>query len=156
MTVHVKADPSISWEILITEGPTFIGLPSSGDVEAAPAAFGMGPETLPTFTPTQAYSVAFVCSGVGALTLASSSFTHVATPSCGGESSSFTPADQVPGQPVTLSVDAPPSVGWEIFIYYDDSSTVPTCPPVWVQSGSRAQVAISVARNAAICANKGR
>jgi hypothetical protein len=148
MSVNVKADPSISWEILITEGPTFIGLDSSADVEAAPAVFGMGPDTLATFSPTQTYSVAFVCSGVGGLTIASSSFTHIATPTCGGGSDSFTPPDQVPGQPVVLSVDAPKSVGWEIYIYYDDGATAPSCPAVFVES------AAGLARDAGICANR--
>jgi len=156
ISLHVKADPSVSWEILITEGPTFIGLSSSADVGAAPAAYGMGPDTLATFSPTQTYSVAFVCSGVGALTISSSSFTHIATPSCGGSSDSFTPADQVTGQPVVLSVDAPPSVGWEIYVYYDDGATAPSCPAVWVQGGTPAQRAANLAREAAVCANKGR
>jgi hypothetical protein len=151
ISVHVKADPSISWEILITAGPTFIGLSSSADVAAAPAAFGMGSATLATFTPTHTYSVAFVCSGVGALTIVSSSFTHVATRTCGGNSNSFTPPDQVTGQPVALSVDAPSSVGWEVYIYYVNASSAHICPAVWLPSGTKAQREAILAHGAAVC-----
>ena len=156
ISVHVKADSTISWEILITAGPTFIGLSSSADVGAAPAAFGMGSDTLATFSPTQTYSVAFACSGVGPLTIASSSFTHVATPTCGGNSGSFTPPNQVPGQPVVLSVDAPPSVGWEIYVYYADGPAAPICTEVVVPSGTSAQRAADLARDAVVCANERR
>ncbi len=154
ISVHVKADPSVSWEILITAGPTFIGLSSSADVAAAPAAYGMGPDTLATFSPTQTYSVAFVCSGVGALTIASSSFTHIATPSCGGNSDSFTPPNQVPGEPVVLSVDAPPSVGWEIYIYYANGPNAPTCPPAVIPGGTPEQREAILAHDAAVCADR--
>jgi hypothetical protein len=154
ISVHVKADPSVSWEILITAGPTFIGLSSSADVAAAPAAYGMGPDTLATFSPTQTYSVAFVCSGVGALTIASSTFTHIATPSCGGNSDSFTPPNQVPGEPVVLSVDAPPSVGWEIYIYYDNGPDAPTCPPAVIPGGTPEQREAILAHDAAVCADR--
>jgi len=131
VSVHVTADPSISWEILITEGPTDLGEPSPADVGVAPAAYGMGPGSLPAFTPTQTYSVAFVCSGVGSLTIVSSTFTHTATPTCGGNSDYFTPPGQVAGQPVSLSVEAPAGVGWEIFIYQVGASGSPgACGPV--------------------------
>jgi hypothetical protein len=156
VSVHVTADPSINWEILITEGPTDLGVPSSADVGVAPAAYGMGPGSLPAFTPTQTYSVAFVCSGVGSLTIVSPSFTHTATPTCGGSSDYFTPPGQVPGQPVSLSVAAPASVGWEIFIYQDNGSAAESCPAVWIPAGTPAQQAASRARNAAVCAQAGR
>jgi hypothetical protein len=141
-----------SWNSV--SAPTFIGLSSSAGAAAAPAAYGMGSDTLATFSPTQTNSVAFVCSGVGALTIASSSFTHIATPSCGGNSDSFTPPDQVPGQPVAPSVDAPPSVGWEIFIYYDNGPTAPTCTEVVIPSGASAQREAILAHDAALCANR--
>ena len=84
ITVHVKADPSIGWEILITAGPGPLELQSSGAVAVAPAAFGMGSSSLPTFTPTQTYSIAVVCSGAGTFSIRSSSFAHTATPTCVG------------------------------------------------------------------------
>jgi hypothetical protein len=131
MSLKVKADASISCEILITEGPPSLTLQSSGDVPVAPAAFGMGAAEVPTFTPTQSWSIAAVCSGVGTLTIRSSSFTHSATPGCVQGTVSFTPPDEVPGQPVSLSVEAPSSMGWEIFIYRVTPSSSPAaCPPV--------------------------
>lgn len=117
ISVKVITSPAISWEILITEGPTALVLPSSGDVGVAPVAYGMGASDLPTFTSAEPWSIAVVCSGAGTLTIRSSSFTHTFTPSCLGWTTYFTPTDEVPGQPVTLSVDAPSRMGWEIFIY---------------------------------------
>jgi hypothetical protein len=130
ISVGVKADPSISWEILITEGPAMLGLPSSGDVGIAPAAFGTGSATLPAFTPNQTWSIAVVCSGVGTLTIGSSNFTHAATPGCVNSTTYFTPTGEVPDQPVSLSVDAPSGMGWEIFIYRAGAPSSPAaCPP---------------------------
>ena len=83
ITVHVKADSSISWEIQIVEGPDFL-VSAPGDVPLAPVAFGMGSMTLPAFTPTQAYTVEVACSGAGTLTIGSPGFTHTATPNCVG------------------------------------------------------------------------
>jgi hypothetical protein len=132
MRVKVKADASISWEILITEGPPALALQSSADVQVAPATFGMGAADLPTFTPTTSWSIAVVCSGVGTLTIRSSSVTHTATPGCVQGTVWFTPPDEVPGQPVSLSVEAPPSMGWEIFIYRVAPSSSPAaCPPAY-------------------------
>jgi hypothetical protein len=74
----------------------------------------MGPEVLPTFTTNQHYTIAFSCSGPGSLTVITSGVAHVATTQCGGNTGWFTPPNQVPGQPVSVSVEAPPSVGWEI------------------------------------------
>ena len=129
ISVQVKANPSISWEILITEGPGPLELQSSG-VEVAPAMFGMGSASLPAFTTTKSYSIAVVCSGIGTLRLGSSNFTHTATPTCGGITDSFTPPDQVPGQSVSLSVEAPASMGWEVYIYNVEPSSSPAaCPP---------------------------
>jgi hypothetical protein len=127
ISIRVKADPSIGWEILITEGPgpLEIGTPN---IQIAPVAFGMGSATVPAFTPTQSWSIAVVCSGVGTLTIGSSSFTHTATPGCVQGTETFTPPDEVPGRPVSLSVDAPPGVGWEIYIYrVGPPSTVGFC-----------------------------
>jgi hypothetical protein len=154
MSPQVKADPSISWEIVITEGPTALLLGSSGDVQVAPAASGMGSSTLPAFTSTKAWSIAVVCSGVGTLTIGSPSFTHVATPTCVGLTAAFTPAGQVPGQPVSLRVDAPPAMGWEIYVFYNGSAGS-SCPAVWAQGGTPAQRAAILARIAALCAGRG-
>jgi hypothetical protein len=153
ITVHVKADPSIGWEILITAGPGPLELQSSGTAPAAPAAFGMGSASLPTFTPTKTYSIAVVCAGAGTLTIGSSSFTHMATPTCVGLTDSFTPADQVPGQPVSLTVDAPTSVGWEIYVFYNGSAG--TSCPVVIPAGTPAQRAAIEAHYAALCAARG-
>jgi hypothetical protein len=131
MNVRVKADPSISWEILITEGPPILALQSSGDVQVAPEASGMGAAAVPAFTPTQSWSIAVVCSGVGTLTIRSPSFTHTFTPSCLGWTTYFTPTDEVPRQPVTLSVDAPSGMGWAVFIYRVGAPSSPAaCPAV--------------------------
>lgn len=119
--LQFTADPSVSWEVQITEGPDGIILPELGnlgpvtqDVGVAPKEVGMGPEVLPIFTTNQHYTIAFSCSGPGSLTVITSGVAHVATTQCGGNTGWFTPPNQVPGQPVSLSVEAPPSVGWEI------------------------------------------
>ena len=153
ITVHVKADPSIGWEILITAGPGPLELQSSGTTQAAPAAYGMGSSALPIFTPTKMYSIAVVCSGAGPLTIGSSSFAHIATPTCLGLTNSFTPADQAPGQPVSLTVDAPPSMGWEIYVFYNGSAS--TSCPVVIPAGTPAQRAAILAHEAAVCAARG-
>jgi hypothetical protein len=153
ITVHVKADPSIGWEILITAGPGPLELQSSGTAPAAPPAFGMGSSSLPIFTSTKTYSIAVVCSGSGTLSIRSSSVAHIATPTCVGLTDSFTPADQVPGQPVSITVDAPPSMGWEIYVFYNGSAST-TCPVV-VPAGTPAQRAAIAAREAALCAARG-
>jgi hypothetical protein len=156
MSPQVKADPSISWEIVITEGPNALLLGSSGDVQVAPAAYGMGSSALPAFTSTKTWSIAVVCSGVGTLTIGSSSFTHVATPTCVGLTDSFTPAGQVPGQPVSLTVDAPPAMGWEIYVFYNGSAGS-SCPVVIPgPAGTPAQRAAIRAHYAAVCAARGR
>jgi hypothetical protein len=121
ISVQFTADPSVSWEVRITEGPEGILLPELGnlgpvtqDVGVAPKAIGIGSTVLTTFTPTQRYTIAFSCSGPGPLTVITSGVSHVATTLCGGNTGWFTPPHQVPGQPVSISVDAPSSVGWEI------------------------------------------
>ena len=121
ISLQFTADPSVSWEVQITEGPTGIILPELGnlgpvtqDVGVAPKAIGMGSAVLPSFTTNQHYTIAFSCSGAGSLTVISSGVAHVATTLCGGHTGWFTPPHQVPGQPVSLSVEAPSSVGWEI------------------------------------------
>jgi hypothetical protein len=153
INVHVKADPSIGWEILITAGPGPLELPSSGTVAVEPAAYGMGSSSLPIFAPTKTYSIAVVCSGAGTLSIRSSSFAHVATPTCVGLTDTFTPTGQVSGQPVSLTVDAPASMGWEIYVFYTGSASA-SCPAV-IPGGTPAQRAAIAARYAALCAARG-
>jgi hypothetical protein len=148
ITVHVKADPSIGWEILITARPGPLELQSPGTVAVEPAAYGMGSSLLPIFTSTKTYSIAVVCSGAGTLSIRSSSFAHIATPTCVGLTDSFTPADQVPGQPVSLTVDAPASMGWEIYVFYNGPAG--TSCPVVIPAGTAAQ------RAAVLCAARAR
>ncbi len=121
ISIQFTADPSVSWEVRVTEGPQGIVLPELGnlgpvtqDVGVAPEALGMGSTVLPTFTPTHRYTIAFSCSGPGSLTVVTAGVAHVATTQCGGNTGWFTPPNQVPGQPVSISVEAAPSVGWEI------------------------------------------
>src|SRR6202035_4563819 len=123
ISVHLKADPSISWEILITEGPAYVGWPSPDDVAVVPAA-------LPTFPPTASYAVAFACSGLGALTIGSTDFSQIAAPTCGGGYDFFEPPAEIPGRPVSLSVEAPPSVAWEIVIFQGRLSSSQGCQGV--------------------------
>jgi hypothetical protein len=121
ITAQITADPMVSWEVRVIEGPGGVVLPEKGnqgpvtsDVSLAPAAFGMGSAALPTFTPNQRYTIAFACSGAGTLTVVVSGVAHVATTLCDGSTGWFTPSDEVPGHPVSISVEAPPSVGWVI------------------------------------------
>jgi hypothetical protein len=135
MNARVKADPSISWEIVITEGPGPLEL-ATPNIQLAPVALGMGSATLPAFTPTESWSIAVVCSGVGTLTIGSSSFTHAATPGCVQQTQTFTPPDEVIGQSVTLSVDAPPGMGWAIYIYRVGPPSTPAACSAFRPAGS--------------------
>ena len=119
--LQFEADPLVSWQIQITEGPEGIILPELGNlgpvtqnVGVAATELGMGSAALPAFTTSQHYTIAFSCSGAGSLTVVTAGVAHVATTNCGGNTGWFTPPAQVPGRPVSLSVDAPSSVGWEI------------------------------------------
>ena len=121
MNAQITADPLVSWEVQVIEGPGGIGLPEKGnlgpvtsDVSLAPAAYGIGSAAVPTFTPEQRYTMAFSCSGAGSLTIIIGGVTYVATTECGGNTGWFTPPNQTPGQSLSLSVQASPGVGWEI------------------------------------------
>lgn len=121
ISLQFTADPSVSWEVQVSEGPPGIILPELGNqgpvtqnVNVAPAEFGMGSAALPSFTPPQHYTMAFSCSGAGPLTITIGGVPYVATSLCGDHTGWFTPPNQVPGQPLSLSVEASPSVGWEI------------------------------------------
>ncbi len=121
ITAQITADPMVSWEVQVTAGPAGIILPELGnlgpmthDVGVAPTAMGIGSAVLPSFTTNQHYTMAFACSGAGSLTIVIGGVAYVATTLCGGHTGWFTPPNQVPGQPLSLSVEAPPSVGWEI------------------------------------------
>jgi hypothetical protein len=121
ISTQFSADPSINWEIQVSEGPDGILLPELGNqgpvtqnVSIAPQAMGIGSAVLPSFTPHKDYTVAFSCSGAGSLTIVIGGVDRTATTQCGGHTGWFTPPDQVPGQPLSLSVVAAPGVGWEI------------------------------------------
>ncbi len=121
ISLQFTADPSISWEVQVSEGPTGIILPELGNqgpvtqsVGVAPAAMGTGSAVLPSFTTEGHYTMAFSCAGAGSLTITIGGVPYVATTLCGGHTGWFTPPDQVPGQPLSLSVEALPSVGWDI------------------------------------------
>ena len=75
---------------------------------------GTGSEVLPSFTTDKDYTMAFSCAGAGSLTITIGGVPYVATTQCGGHTGWFTPPNQVPGQPLSLSVEASPSVAWEI------------------------------------------
>jgi hypothetical protein len=121
VNVRFTADPSISWEVQISAGPSGIILPELGnqgpvtqDVSVAPAEYGIGSAVLPSFTADKQYTMAFSCSGAGSLTIVIGGVAHTATTLCGGNTGWFTPPNQVSGRPLSLSVQASPGVGWEI------------------------------------------
>jgi hypothetical protein len=121
VSLQFTADPSISWEVQISDGPDGIILPELGnqgpvtqDVSVAPAEYGVGSAALPSFTTDKQYTMAFSCSGAGSLTIVIGGVAHAATTLCGGHTGWFTPPNQAPGQPLSLSVQASPGVGWEI------------------------------------------
>jgi hypothetical protein len=126
VTTYVTAGPAVSWEILITDGPPPILAPPGGRA-LTPIAYGRGSDSVPVFTAAKTYSIALDCSGAGSLTI-SSSLSQAATISCAQYAQfSFTPSDQVPGQPVSLSVVAPSGVGWEVEVLEDGGPAPGTC-----------------------------
>lgn len=121
ISLRFTADPSISWEVQVSEGPDGILLPELGNqgpvtqsVGVAQPSIGIGSAVLPSFTTNQHYTMAFSCSGAGSLTITIGGVPYVATTLCGGNTGWFTPANQAPGQSLSLSVQASPGVGWEI------------------------------------------
>jgi hypothetical protein len=121
ISLQLEADPSVSWQVEVTAGPDGIILPELGNqgpvtqsVAVAPAAMGSGSAVLPSFTIEQHYTMAFSCSGAGSLTIVIGGVPYVATTLCGGHTGWFTPPNQVSGRALSLSVEASPSVGWEI------------------------------------------
>jgi hypothetical protein len=134
ISVHVAADPSISWEILITEGPAYVGLPVTADSVIGVPSYGFGSASITKFTPTATYSVAFSCSGVGSLTISSADFSQVATPYCGGGFYYIYPPAQVSPHAVSLTVEAPRSVAWEIVMFQGPLPTEGSCyQGLWYQ-----------------------
>jgi hypothetical protein len=126
VTSYITADPAVSWEILITDGPPPILAPPGGRA-LQPSAYGRGSDSVPVFTAATTYTIAIDCSGAGSLTM-SSSLSQVATILCAQYAQFyFTPSDQVPGQPVSLSVVAPPGVGWEVEVFDDGGPAPGTC-----------------------------
>jgi hypothetical protein len=126
VTTYVTAGPAVSWELLITDGPPPV-LPPPGGRALRPIAYGRGSGSVPVFTAAKTYSIAIDCSGAGSLTI-SSSRSQEATISCAQYAQfSFTPSDQVPGRPVSLSVVAPSGVGWEVEVFEDGGPAPGTC-----------------------------
>ncbi|MFZ0178632.1 MAG: hypothetical protein WAL84_02005 [Candidatus Dormiibacterota bacterium] len=116
VTTYVTADAAVSWEILMTDGPPPILVPSAGARAVAPTAYGRGSGGVSAFTAATVYSIGVGCSGAGSLKIAAST-SQVATIRCGGLSEFFTPSDQVRGQPVSLSVVASSTLGWEVEVF---------------------------------------
>lgn len=116
VTTYVTADSAVSWEILMTDGPPPILVPSAGARAVAPTAYGRGSGDISAFTAATVYSIGVDCSGAGSLKIATST-PQVATIRCGGLPEFFTPSDQVPGQPVSLSVVASSALGWEVEVF---------------------------------------
>jgi hypothetical protein len=121
ISLQLEAGPSVNWQVEVTAGPSGIILPELGNqgpvtqsVGVAPASMGTGSEVLPSFTTDKDYTMAFSCAGAGSLTITIGGVPYVATTQCGGHTGWFTPPNQVPGQPLSLSVEASPSVAWEI------------------------------------------
>lgn len=126
VTTYVTADPAVSWEILITDGPPPILAPPGGRA-LRPIAYGRGSGSVPVFTAAKTYSIAVECTGAGSLTI-SSSLSQAATISCAQFANFFfTPSDQVPGQPVSLSLVAPSGVEWEVEVFEDGGPAPGTC-----------------------------
>jgi hypothetical protein len=126
VTTYVTADPAVSWEILITDGPPPILAPPGGRA-LRPIAYGRRSGRVPVFAAARTYSIAVDCSGAGSLTI-SSSLSQAATFSCAQYAQFyFTPSDQVPGQPVSLSVVTPSGVGWEVEVFEDGGPAPGTC-----------------------------
>jgi hypothetical protein len=134
ISVHVMADRAISWEILVTEGPAYVGLPETTDSVIGVPSYGFGSAAITKFTPTAPYAVAFSCSGVGSLTISSADFSQVAATTCGGGSYYIYPPAQITPHPVSLSVVAPRSVAWEIAIFQGPLPTDESCyDGLWYQ-----------------------
>ena len=126
VTTYVTAGPAVSWEILITNGPPPLLVPPGGRA-LRPIAYGRGSGSVPAFTAAKTYFTAIDCSGAGSMTI-SSSLSQEATISCAQYAQFyFTPSDQVPGQPVSLSVVASSDVGWEVEVFEDGGPAPGTC-----------------------------
>jgi hypothetical protein len=137
LAIRVLVDRSSVWEILIVESAVDNGsppqsLPAAFDTFTAPpgattliaATKGTGTVTLPRFDPTERYYIVSTCTGGGSMVITSQ-------PAEGGPGSSsclspglntgandfLGPADEVTGEPLTLTVSAPWSTSWEILVY---------------------------------------
>jgi hypothetical protein len=133
LAIRVLVDRSSVWEILIVESALDNGSPPqslpagfdtftapSGATTLIPATKGTGTVTLPTFDPTERYYIVTSCTGGGSMVITSQ-------PADGGPGSSsclsaasnsfLGPADEVIGEPHTLTVSAPESSSWEILVY---------------------------------------
>jgi hypothetical protein len=133
-TIDIQADSATSWELFVYETPSPPGLPILGGSPPLPAnaqvlvpeTFGNGSGTLPAFTPTEPYYIQMACNGVGPFDLESADGSvSVRQFDCGEGPSTetiFPPKNQVLGQPLSVSVDAP-NMTWEILIVESDKPT---------------------------------
>jgi hypothetical protein len=134
VTTYVTADPAVSWEILMTDGPPPILAPP-GSRALRPVAYGRGSGRVPEFTAAKDYFIAIDCSGAGSLTIVSS-LSQAATILCAQYAQFyFTPSEQVPGKPVSLSVVAPSGVGWEVEVFEDGGPSPGACATLRDQGG---------------------
>ncbi len=130
LTIRVVVDPSSIWEVLIVESSTPTPtLPAGFDTFTPPAGSktlvaatnGTGTVTLPRFDPTERFYIVTTCTGGGSLVITSQPAQggFPGSSSCLGGTGSdfFGPADEVMGEPLTLTVSAPASTSWEILVY---------------------------------------
>jgi hypothetical protein len=138
LTLRVQADPSSIWEILIVQSAALAtpsALPAAFDTFTAPpgsktlvpATKGTGTVTLPTFDPTERYYIVSTCTGGGSMVIASQpaeggpGSSSCLSPSLSTGANDFLgPADEVMGEPITLTVSAPATSSWEILVYETD------------------------------------
>jgi hypothetical protein len=87
-----------------------------------------GSASLPTFTPTKPYSIAYACLGTGSIDiLASDGSVHFTSESCvsPGVNGLLVPQDQITGKPVSLRVETTASTAWEIRLMQYSGSAPP-------------------------------
>ena len=130
LTFRVRVDTSSTWEILIVETATATPTlpagfdtftPPAGSKTLVPATKGTGTLTLPTFDPTVRFYIVTTCTGGGSMVITSrpaqGGFPGSSSCLSGGGNAFFGPADEVMGEPLTLTVSAPASTHWEILVY---------------------------------------
>jgi hypothetical protein len=133
VTLNVIADPTVSWELVVFEGPAWTSPPSAspgppsgvpglllppGSRILIPWTDGAGSSSLPTFMPTETYLIAYRCSETGPVTVAVVTTGGAGAPgTCGGTLMINGVSPPSTGTPVDLSVTAAPSKAWAIMVY---------------------------------------